>query len=66
MAKSWPYGKRVRLYPLSQADNPPETVFVDAADVVFEISTIKYNASFFEILNSTASSRTNLRIPGIL
>ena len=47
VAKSVAYGKRVKLYPLSQADNPPETVFVDAADVVFN-STIKYDASFFD------------------
>lgn len=50
VAKSVAYGKRVKLYPLSQADNPPETVFVDAADVVFD-STIKYDASFFDQLN---------------
>jgi hypothetical protein len=38
VAKSVAYGKRVKLYPLLQADTPPETVFVDAADVVFDSS----------------------------
>ena len=50
VAKSVAYGKRVKLYPLSQADHPPESVFVDAADVVFD-STIRYNASFFQNLD---------------
>jgi hypothetical protein len=50
VAKSAAYGKRVKLYPLSQADHPPETVFLDAADVVFD-STIRYDASFFQNLD---------------
>jgi hypothetical protein len=50
VAKSVAYGKRVKVYPLSQADQPPETVFVDAADVVFD-STIRYDASFFQNLD---------------
>ena len=49
VAKSVAYGKQVNLYPLSQADHP-ETVFVDAADVVFD-STIHYDASFFQNLS---------------
>ena len=31
VAKAVVYGKRVKVYPLSQAANPPETVFVDAS-----------------------------------
>ena len=50
VAKSVAYGKLVKLYPLSQAGHPPETVFVDAADVVFD-STIRYDASFFQNLD---------------
>jgi hypothetical protein len=50
VAASLAYGKRVAIYPLAQADNPPETVFTDAADVLFD-STIRYDASFFEHLN---------------
>ncbi|HKV20270.1 MAG TPA: DUF1254 domain-containing protein, partial [Mycobacterium sp.] len=30
------YGKRVRVYPLSAASDPPDTVFVDAIDVLFD------------------------------
>ena len=33
------YGKRIKLYPLSQAANPPETVFIDAMGEVYD-STI--------------------------
>jgi hypothetical protein len=50
VAKSVAYGKLVKLYPLSQAGHPPETVFVDAADVVFDC-TIRYDASFFQNLD---------------
>ena len=42
VAKAVAYGKRVKVYPLSQADNPPATTFVDAIDVVFD-STIPYD-----------------------
>jgi hypothetical protein len=50
VAKSVAYGKRVRVYPLSQAASPPPTVFSDAADVMFD-STIRYDASFFTSLD---------------
>ena len=50
VAKAVSYGKRVKLYPLSQAVNPPETKFVDAIDAVFD-STIPYDLSFFQCLN---------------
>jgi hypothetical protein len=45
-AKSVAYGKRTKIYPLSQATNPPPTTFTDAADVLFD-STIRYDESFF-------------------
>ena len=48
--RSLAYGKRVEVYALSQADDPPETVFVDAQDVIFN-STIRYDATFFEHLD---------------
>jgi hypothetical protein len=48
--KSIAYGKRVKFYPLSAVDNPPETVFVDVKDKDFD-STIKYDASFFALLD---------------
>lgn len=50
VANAVAYGKRVRLYPLAQADSPPETKYVDVADVTFD-STIPYDARFFESLN---------------
>jgi hypothetical protein len=44
------YGKRVKVYPLSQADSPPPTVFVDAIDAVYD-STIPYDLRFFQSLD---------------
>lgn len=44
------YAKRVRVYPLSQADNPPDTVFIDAIDELFD-ATIPYDLRFFEALD---------------
>jgi hypothetical protein len=44
------YGKRMKVYPLAQAGNPPATVFTDVKDIDFD-STIRYNATFFENLN---------------
>ncbi len=44
------YGKKLKIYPLSAAANPPETVFSDVKDVLFD-STIKWDASFFDNLN---------------
>jgi hypothetical protein len=44
------YGKRIKLYPLSAAATPPETTFVDVADVVYD-STITYDLRFFESLD---------------
>jgi hypothetical protein len=49
------YGKRIKLYPLSQAANPPETVFLDAAGTVFN-STIPYDLRFFESLDRFVQS----------
>jgi len=50
VVKALAYGKRVQLYPLSQASNPPATAFVDATDVVFD-ATIPYDLRFFESLD---------------
>ena len=44
------YGKRLRVYPLSQASSPPETKFTDAKDVGFD-STIPYDSRFFQSLD---------------
>jgi hypothetical protein len=48
--KAVAYGKRIQVYPLSAAANPPPTNFTDVKDVVFD-STIKYDASFFTSLD---------------
>jgi hypothetical protein len=50
VAKAVAYGKRVKIYPLSQAANPPATKFVDAIDVIYD-STIPYDLRFFEALD---------------
>ncbi|UNK50140.1 DUF1254 domain-containing protein [Lysobacter sp. S4-A87] len=50
VAKSVAYAKRIKVYPLSQAANPPQTRFVDAIDSVFD-GTIPYDASFYELLD---------------
>lgn len=44
------YGKQVKIYPFSQATNPPATTFVDLLDVNFS-NTIPYNIHFYELLN---------------
>src|SRR5215470_7717883 len=50
VAASIAYAKRTKLYPLSAATNPPETVFTDVKDVNYD-STIRYDLSFFQSLN---------------
>jgi hypothetical protein len=50
IAKAVAYGKRVKVYPLAKADNPPETKFSDASGVLFD-STIQYDGRFFVNLN---------------
>jgi hypothetical protein len=52
VAKAVAYAKRLKLYPLSQAANPPATTFIDASDVVFE-ANIAYDVRFFESLDRT-------------
>src|SRR6185295_12602474 len=55
VAKAVAYAKRIRLYPLSQAQRPPETRFVDASDVVFE-ANIPYDTRFFQSLDRMVQS----------
>jgi hypothetical protein len=50
VVKAVAYGKRIKLYPLSKAANPPDTTFVDVVDVVYD-ATITYDLRFFESLN---------------
>src|SRR5262249_4704492 len=53
--RSIAYGKKVKVYALAQAANPPTTVFTDAQDVLFD-STIRYDASFFTSLHRIVQS----------
>jgi hypothetical protein len=50
IAQAVEYARRVQLYPLSQAANPPPTTFIDAIDVMFD-ATIPYDLRFFESLD---------------
>jgi hypothetical protein len=50
VAKAVAYGKRIKLYPLSQAAKPAPTTFRDVVDVVYD-GTITYDLRFFESLN---------------
>lgn len=55
VAASVAYGKKVKVYPLSQAADPPATVFTDAQHVLFD-STIRYDDSFFDHLARVVQS----------
>lgn len=50
LAKAVEYGKRIMIYPLSKADNPPPTSYVDGAGVMYD-ATIPYDIRYFESLN---------------
>jgi len=50
VAKAAGYGKKIELYPLSQAAHPPASLFVDAIDVVYD-ATIPWDMRYFESLN---------------
>jgi hypothetical protein len=50
LAKAVEYGKRIKIYPLSKADNPPPTTYVDAAGVLYD-ATIPYDIRYFESLD---------------
>jgi hypothetical protein len=50
LKKAVEYGKRIKIYPLSQAANPPPTSYVDAAGVMYD-ATIPYDIRFFESLD---------------
>jgi hypothetical protein len=51
VAKAVAYGKRIKVYPLAQAADPPPTTFIDAIDIVYD-STIPYDLRFFRSLDS--------------
>ncbi len=55
IAKAVEYGKRVKLYPLSAASNPPATKFIDAINVVVT-GVIPYDVRFFQSLDRMVQS----------
>ena len=61
VAKAVAYGKRVKVYPLSQAANPPPTTFVDAIDVVFDAPSPTTCASSSRSTASCSASRGSTR-----
>lgn len=44
------YGKKVKIYPYSQASNSPATKFLDLIEIPFS-NVIPYNVHFYELLN---------------
>jgi hypothetical protein len=50
IAKAVTYLKRIKLYPLSAAANPPPARFIDVTDIVFD-ATIPYDLRFFQSLD---------------
>lgn len=50
VAKAITYSKRIKVYPLATANDPPATVYIDASDVVFDATT-PYDLRFFESLH---------------
>jgi hypothetical protein len=50
LAKAVDYGRRIKVYPLSQAASPPPTTYVDAAGVLYD-ATIPYDPRFYAMLD---------------
>ena len=50
VAKAVSYGKKIQLYPLSQAARPQASQFVDAINVIYD-ATIPWDMRYFESLN---------------
>lgn len=51
IARPIEYGKKIKIYPLSQASNPPQTIFVDLLQTAFG-NIIPRDIHFFETLNA--------------
>jgi hypothetical protein len=50
IARAVDYAKRIQLYPLAKAENPPPTVWIDASGQLFD-AAIPYDVRFFSALN---------------
>jgi hypothetical protein len=55
VAKSIAYARQVKVYPFSQASNPPATVFTDVKDILFD-TTIRFDESFYTNLDRIVQS----------
>jgi hypothetical protein len=55
ITKATAYGKRLKVYPLSQAANPGETKFTDAYGILYD-ATIPHDMRIFESLNRIVQS----------
>lgn len=55
VAEAVEYARRIRLYPLSAAADPPPQTFLDGIDVVFD-ATIPYDLRFFQSLDRMVQS----------
>ncbi len=60
ITKAVNYAKRVKIYPLSDAVKPPQTVFLDVINQIFD-STIRYDISFCTSLNDIIQMEPWLR-----
>lgn len=61
--------KQIKIYPLSQADSPPQQRFLDMTDIVYN-GLIDYDETFFtslsNILNEETVDPANLQMMGML
>ena len=55
VAKSIAYAKRLKIYPLARAANPPPTIFTDVMEVLYD-STIPFDLRFFQSLDRIVQS----------
>ena len=55
LEKAVAYNKRLKVYPLSAADNPPETTFIDAYPKEYNTLPV-YNLSFFTDMNTVVQN----------
>ena len=55
IAQAIRYAKRIKLYPLARADDPPGTEWVDATGELFD-AAIPYDLRFFQALNQVVQA----------
>lgn len=69
LAKATEYTKQIKVYPLSEADNPSETKYVDTADTMLEMTPVLDGGVYAEIhqlLQEEPVEDQNLAIMGML